>query len=215
MIISPELSPLKRYTYADYLTWNDGIRYELFDGIPYIKYEQETGGVSCAMAAPVPGHQSILGELFIQFRSFLKGRKCQIFMTPFDVRLNADTDTNDDEETVVFQPDIVVICDRSKIDKKGCKGVPDMVIEILSKTTRQKDKILKMQKYQQYGVREYWIADPESRIVYTYLLVNGKYVANNYGGEDTAPVMVLPGCEINLAEVFASLDELEFESEEI
>jgi len=214
MIISPELSPLKRYTYADYITWNDGIRYELFDGVPYIKFEQEIGGVPSAMAAPAPGHQSIHRELFVQLANFLKGRQCQVFSAPLDVRLDAEADITDDTERVVFQPDIVVICDRSKLDKKGYKGAPDMVIEILSKTTGKKDKILKMQKYQQYGVKEYWIVDPDTRFLYTYLLVNGRYVANNYSDEDIAPVVVLPGCEINLSEVFASLDELEIHNDE-
>jgi len=204
-IISPETQKLERYTYKDYAQWNDGIRYELFDGIPYIKYEQEVNGVPSAMAAPVPRHQSIVRELFGSMWQFLKGRRCQVFTSPFDVMLNHDEDSGDAD--VVFQPDIVVICDPSKIDQKGCRGAPDMVIEVLSTTTRKKDKILKMHKYEQYGVREYWIVDPEANIADVYLLVNGKYMINSYSDDDTAPVMVLPGCEINLKDVFTSMED--------
>ncbi|MCL2387200.1 MAG: Uma2 family endonuclease [Defluviitaleaceae bacterium] len=208
MIISPDQSPLKRYTYADYLTWNDGVNRELIDGIPYIKYEQIVDGKPCAMAAPASGHQLIFRELFLRLGNFLSGKQCQVLSAPFDVRLNA-CDDDDEDVVLVFQPDIFVVCDKTKIDKKGCKGAPDMVIEILSPTTRKKDKLIKMQKYQQHGVREYWAVDPDARWVDVYLLVEGRYVMSGYGEEDIAPVMVLPDCEINLTEVFAPLDDIE------
>ena len=177
--------PNGKYTYADYCTWDDSERWELIDGVPY------------AMApAPTWQHQGISVVLSGQLREFLKGKPCNVFTAPFDVRLNA----NDEDDTVV-QPDLVVICDRSKLSGTGCIGAPDLVIEILSPSTARHDKWIKLQQYQLAGVREYWIVDPDSQTVSAHLLENGKYTVAAYG--DSAPVTVLPGCEINLEDVFA------------
>jgi Uma2 family endonuclease len=179
----------ERYTYADYSTWNDGGRWELIDGIAY------------AMApAPGSGHQGISVRLSWQLQSFLNGKPCRLFTAPFDVRLNA----TDEDDTVVL-PDLSVICDRNKIDDKGCKGAPDLVIEILSPSSARMDKLLKYNKYQQAGVREYWIIDPDTATVQVSILENGRYYTTVYGEEDAAPVAVLPGCEIILKDVFAEL----------
>jgi len=189
--VSIEQLQLQRYTYADYLTWADDVRQELIDGIPYL------------LAAPTVTHQRVLGELFLQLRQFLKGKRCEVFISPFDVRLNP----NDGDDTVV-QPDLLVVCDKSKLDKKGCKGAPDMIIEILSPSSTKMDKFIKMRKYNQAGVREYWIVDPEGQYAHVHLLKDGEYKIAAYSSDDTAvPVAVLDGCEINLADVFASIDE--------
>ena len=179
---------LKReyYTYADYSVWVGPERWELIDGEVY------------AMSpGPTWKHQGIVGELFGQLRDFLKGKPCKVFPAPFDVRLNADT-----ADDTVVQPDIVVICDRSIIGGTGCAGSPDMVIEILSPSTEARDRIQKLKLYQKYGIREYWIVDPESKTVSVHILDNGRYYATGYTETETAPVHVLEGCTINLAEVF-------------
>lgn len=177
----------KGYTYADYCVWDDGERWELIEGVPY------------AMSpAPTPAHQGISGNIHNQLYNFLKDKPCKLFTAPFDVRLNAD----DDDNTVV-QPDLVVICDRSKIDDKGCSGAPDMVIEILSPSTVRHDRIVKLELYRHAGVREYWIVDPDTKTAQVCTLENGRYFVKGYTDADTAPVSVLPGCEINLRDVFA------------
>ena len=176
----------KRYTYADYCTWDDSERWELIDGAPY------------AMSSPSQRHQSILGELFGQLWSYLKGKPCVPFMAPFDVRLNAAE--NDD---TVVQPDILVVCDNSKLDGKCCKGAPDLVIEILSASTAMFDRFIKFQKYREAGVREYWIVDPDTKTLQVYTLKQGEYVVTAYFETPIAPVSILPGCEINLDDVFA------------
>jgi segregation and condensation protein B len=134
------------YTYADYLTWDDKVRYELIDGMPYM------------MASPSQKHQEISGELFRQLGNFLLGKPCKPFHAPFDVRLNA----NKSDDTVV-QPDLLVVCDHSKLDGKSVNGAPDFIIEILSPSTMSYDLIIKLNKYMRSGVREYWVVDPESR----------------------------------------------------
>jgi Uma2 family endonuclease len=178
----------ERYTYADYLSWDGDERWELVDGIPY------------AMAPPLTIHQRVLSRLHGQLFNFLKGNPCEVFPAPFGVRLNAE-----EYDDTVFEPDIVVVCDKSKLDEKGCKGAPDFVIEILSASTSSYDKVLKYNKYLQAGVREYWIVDPNDKTVNTYFLSDGNYVSKPYAETDTALVRTLPGCEIALNEIFTAI----------
>jgi len=177
-------------TYADYEKWElkDGERYELIDGVPYM------------MAAPSTRHQTVGGELFRQIANFLKGKPCRVFHAPFDVRLFGKGNM----ERTVVQPDVLVVCDSKKIDKKGCNGAPDFIIEIVSPSSGKMDMEIKLQKYRQAGVREYWIVDPESRAVMTFVLENGKYTAGDTDGKKMLPVAVLDGCEIDMDEAFNS-----------
>ncbi|MCL1834822.1 MAG: Uma2 family endonuclease [Oscillospiraceae bacterium] len=173
------------YTYADYCEWDDSERWELIDGVAY------------AMAPPSILHQGVSGELFIQLGNFLRGKTCKVFTTP-GVRLNMETT----DDTVLI-PDIVVVCDQAKISKAAINGAPDLVIEILSPSTARFDLYGKFQQYKKAGVLEYWIVNPEIKTVSAYALHNGEYIASVYGDEDTAPVRVLEGCEIDLSLVFA------------
>ena len=175
----------KRYTYADYLTWDDEIRRELIDGAAYL------------MAPPNRRHQRISSELHGQLYNFLKGKPCEVYAAPFGVRLNAA----EGDDSVVL-PDIVVVCDKSKLDEMGCVGAPDLIIEILSPSTAAHDRLIKFNKYLQTGVREYWIVDPDSNTVCVHLLENGKYTISAYGETDAPPVHVLDGCVLQLADVF-------------
>lgn len=173
-----------RYTYADYYSWDDGKRWELIDG--------EIFDMS-----PGPGyaHQSISVRLILRLAPFLQGKPCQIFHAPFDVRLNADGD----DDTVV-QPDIIVVCDKSKLDERGCKGAPDFIVEILSPYHKTHDRITKLELYRRYGVREYWIVDPAEKSVQANVLHDGLYVISMY--VDEAPVKVLEGFTVNVKELF-------------
>ena len=101
-----------------------------------------------------------------------------------------------------MQPDILVVCDKSKLDGKSVLGAPDLVIEILSPSTSLRDKVLKFRRYLQAGVREYWIVEPDSKAVSVHILTNGEYVTHPYCEEDTIPVHVLEGCVIKLTEIF-------------
>lgn len=193
----------KHYTYADYASWDDEARYELIDGVPYIDGRPFTGVPgTVTMMSPPPSrnHQSISMEISGQLWDFLKGKPCEVYTAPFSVRLNAAY--GDDN---IVEPDIVVVCDKSKLDDKGCKGPPDMVVEILSPSSARLDRVYKFNKYLQAGVREYWIVDPDSRTVSVHVLDDGVYVAGAYTDKDMAPVSVLNGCRINLEGVFAKI----------
>ncbi len=181
----------ERYTFADVLTWEGNDRIELIDGEVYM------------MAPPSRIHQKISVAITSQLYIFLEGKKCEVYPAPFGVRLfEKDGDTPENVDTMV-EPDISVICDKKKLDKHGCKGAPDLVIEILSPSTLRHDRFVKLGLYQWAGVREYWIVEPETRTVQVYTLKNGILMpCAFYGPEDVAKVNVLDGCFIELAKVF-------------
>ncbi len=181
------------YTFADYLKWDEGERTELIDGEPV------------ALASTSNKHQQILLALGAQLYNFLKGKKCKVYPAPFDVRLfERDDDCPQDVNTVV-QPDITIVCDRSKLDGHGCKGAPDMVIEILSPSSQRHDRLRKFNLYQRAGIKEYWIVEPETERVLFFLQDGDGHLAPHevYERTDIAKVNVLDGCFIELCEVFA------------
>ena len=177
------------YTYADYISWeDDGNRYELIDGVVY------------AMSSPTLKHQIALGNLYFILRVYLKGKKCRVILSPFDVRLKPEAKGKD--KTVV-QPDVLVVCDSKKLkDGKACLGPPDLTIEVISPSNTKYDTQIKYKKYLESGVREYWIVDPENKTVTANRLVDKKYTPVTYTENDEAPVMVLEDFTIKLSEVF-------------
>lgn len=178
------------YTYADYLFWDTEERYEIIDGAAY------------AMAAPTLAHQIICGEIFAIIRDYLKGKPCRVLIAPFDVRLFPKADKSD---TTVVQPDILVVCDKSKLaDGKACKGEPDFVIEVLSPGSAIMDRNVKLEVYRRAGVKEYWIVNTDTLEIQVNLLSNGRYVTRVY--KDRVPCSVLPGLVINLDDVRARVN---------
>ena len=183
----------EHYTFADILAWEGNERVEIINGEIFL------------MASPFRVHQEISGELFRQLANFLEGKKCRVYAAPFAVRLfEKDGDNPEDVDTMV-EPDITVVCDKDKLDKHGCKGAPDMVIEILSPSTRRHDRLVKLGLYQQAGVREYWIVDPENKSVQVFLQDGSSFlkIHEDYGREDVAKVNVLSGCFVELSKVFS------------
>jgi Uma2 family endonuclease len=186
----------RRYTYADLLCWDDDVRYELYDGVPV------------ALASPTDAHQKISMALSAQFYNFLAGKKCTPYAAPFDVRLFEELGDLPEDVDVVVQPDLLVVCDASKVDRHGVHGAPDLVIEILSDSSLRTDRIIKFNLYQQAGVKEYWIVDPFSRTVSVHILEDGKYPSPTvYTSNASVPVGVLEGCSIDLATVFPPEEE--------
>jgi len=120
----------------------------------------------------------------------LEDRCCEAFIAPLDARLNADK-----RDDTVVQPDIIILCDKNKLDPKdrGIIGAPDMVIEVLSPSSGYLDRVLKHKKYGEAGVKEYWIVDPDKKIVDVNILENSKYYVRSYGNDDKIPVQTLQG----------------------
>ncbi len=183
----------ERYTFADCLTWGEDERIEIVDG------------EAVMMAPPTTAHQLISGEMFRQLANYLEGKKCRAIPAPFAVRLfEKDGDSPEDVDTTV-EPDISVVCDSSRLDKHGCKGAPDMVVEILSPSTQRHDRLVKLGLYQRARVREYWIVNPEDQTVQVMLLDDGGVLQLHevYDRQSVAKVNVLDGCFIELSKVFS------------
>ncbi len=185
----------KRYSYADYLTWMDDVRRELFDG--FIK-----------MMTPAPSrkHQDISTNTTIIFGNYLHKKKCRLYHAPSDVRFPKETSNKKDEQTfTVVQPDLYIVCDLSKLDDRGCFGAPDMIIEIVSPKNSRRDVKDKFDLYEKYGVREYWIINPTDENVNVFVLnENAKYqLVGMYAEDDKIPVNIFNGdLKIDLTEVF-------------
>jgi len=145
------------FTYADYAKWSEDERWELIDGVAY------------AMSAPSRQHQLVCFEVGFQIRTHLTGKHCSIYAAPFDVRLPLANEADEKTDTVV-QPDLAVICDKNKLDDKGCRGAPDWIIEVLSPSTALKDMEQKRVLYERHRVKEYWIIHPNDRWVMIYTL---------------------------------------------
>ena len=184
----------KRYTYADYLTWPEEERWEIIDGVPYMQ------------AAPSWQHQLMSTELLRQFANYLQDKPCMVFAAPFDLRI-PEKDEKDEERRNVLQPDIVVVCEKEGLKGTGYHGVPVLVIEITSPATSRVDKVLKFNKYEKAGVREYWIAEPEGKFVSVFTLQADKRYGRpeTYTEEDKIKVSVFPDLVIDLAPVFARI----------
>lgn len=184
----------ERYTYADYLQWEGPERFELIDGDAIM------------LASPARIHQEISMELSRQFANYLGDKKCRVYAAPFDVRLfEEEGDRPEDVQTVV-QPDISIICDRDKLDDRGCKGAPDLTLEILSPSSTRHDLLVKLNLYQRAGVREYWVVSPEDKSVHIFLLDGDALALRDvYGVKDVAKVHILDGCFIELSKVFAQI----------
>jgi len=179
--------PAKGYTYKDYLSWGDDVRFELLDGIPHM------------MAAPTRWHQQVTLEISRQLGNWLEGKPCEVYAAPFDVRLFPEADKSD---RVVVQPDVLVICEEEKLsDGKACQGAPDFVVEVASKGTKGKDFREKKALYEKAGVQEYWVV--EAGAVYKYVPVDGEYQETVHDlDEDSAiSVDVLPGCSIDFQKI--------------
>ncbi len=182
----------KIYTYADYLSWSEEEKAEILDGTPYMQ------------AAPSWQHQAVSVELTSQFNQYLKGKTCRVFAAPFDLCIAQSDEADEAIFNVIVQPDLVVICDQTKLRKTGYFGVPELIIEITSPSTVRNDKLLKFNKYEQVGVKEYWIVEPENKLVSVFTLQeNQRYGRPEiYTENDRIKVSIFSELEIDLLPVF-------------
>ena len=182
------------FTYVDYLSWPQHEHWEIIDGLAHMQ------------TAPSPVHQEILAGLLAQLHQYLAGKVGKVYPAPFCVRLIENDEKNDEEILKVVEPDITVVCDRSKLDEKGCSGAPDLIIEIVSPTSIEMDKYVKFNQYEKAGVREYWIVEPEGRFVSVFVLREGKYGRPEiYAENDKINVAIFPELLIDLKPVFEGI----------
>ena len=158
-------------------------------------------GELVALSAPSPYHQLISGDIYDPLKAYLKGKACRVIYAPVDIYLNEQ----DEDRPTIVQPDLVVICDPSKLKADGYHGAPDLVIEILSPSNRMREQAYKYELYQKYGVREYWVISPEEKALCVYLRNDKGQLAiqDFYGASDTVKVNILDDCQIDLAPIFS------------
>lgn len=186
-----EMDMGKTYSYANYYAWKIKERVEIIKGKIFL------------MSAPNLYHQQVSSIIHVTIGVFLKGKDCQIFSAPFDVRLPKDSKADKDIFDIV-QPDLCVVCDSTKLDKRGCIGAPDLIVEILSPSSSRRDLKDKYDLYQSHRVGEYWVIHPEEHTVLIYTLdKKGKYQPSRlFTKGDIVQSSVLKGLEVDLEEVF-------------
>jgi Uma2 family endonuclease len=183
------------YSYADYLTWQMEEVVELIKGRIFKK----------AAAAPKRIHQKVSVELSFRLTGFLKGKKCEVYSAPFDVRLPKKS-IEDKKIHDVVQPDICVICDPEKLDDRGCIGAPDLIVEILSTGNSKTELKHKFELYESNGVREYWIIHAETQDLLIYTLTNGKYIPSIlFTSGHVVESKVISGFKLDLEEFFGDI----------
>ena len=176
------------YTYKEYVKWEG--RWELIDGTPYNM-----------TPAPTWNHQFTVGELLFAFRSFFGNKNCYVAVAPFDVRLSEDD--NYENATNIMQPDVSVVCNKKQLTKSGCNGTPTLIVEVLSPSTALKDRNEKYKKYQQFGVKEYWIVDPTYKMIEVHGLEDSFFKRKEVFGENQElKSFVFPDLTVKLKNIF-------------
>lgn len=180
----------KTYSYADYLLWRFKERVELIKG-----------KILKMSPAPSRKHQEISRNINRVLDQYFYGQKCKLYYAPFDVRIPRQS-SDDKEVFTVVQPDLCVVCDESKLDDKGCIGAPDLIVEILSPGNSKREMKDKFELYQESGVREYWIVDPNQESVLIYILKNGEYIGLKPVVDDVAISYIFPDLTVHTNDIF-------------
>jgi Uma2 family endonuclease len=186
-----DLDFTKDYTYADYVLWTFEERLELIKGKLF------------RMSGPNTMHQRLATRITGLLFNYLKGKSCEVFAAPYDVRLPRLSKDDKDIITVV-QPDVCVVCDPYNLDERGCIGAPDIVVEILSPGNNKKDLNFKYHVYEESCVQEYWVVVPQEKAFFQYVLKYGKYqTARPLTIGDEVITDILPGFALSMDELFA------------
>lgn len=184
-----DLDLSKTYTYSDYLLWQFQERVELIKGF-----------IMKMSPAPSMVHQRISNNLSFELNNYFRRKPCDVFQAPFDVRLPIASAKKD---TTVVQPDLCIICDESKLDTRGCNGSPDLIIEIISSSNSKHDVDTKFKLYQEAGVKEYWLVEPNDKMILIYTLINGKYIGlKPFTEGEKIESPLFPELDIALEDVF-------------
>lgn len=171
------------------------ITLEQYEALPEDKIAEVFDGIIYDMASPSQEHQTISMELSTILNTYIKKKKgsCKVFHAPFDVKLS-------DKPLTIVQPDLMIICDRNKLDGKRCNGAPDFIIEIVSPGNPADDYIRKLYYYKNAGVREYWITDPRRKTV-TINYFEGNMLNIQYSFDSVIKVNIYDDLLINFSEI--------------
>jgi Uma2 family endonuclease len=190
-----ELDASLTYSYANYLNWLFPERVELI-----------AGRIFKMSPAPSSFHQLITGKIYRRLGNFLEKQLCKVFISPFDVRFPKESNS-DKSIFTVLQPDIFVVCDRNKIDARGCIGAPDLIVEVLSPGNTKMELLHKYRVYEEFGVKEYWVVSQSNQNILIYTLNDiGKFQPSKiFTLSEKITSSVLPGFELALDDVFEDM----------
>ena len=180
-------------------TENEETEYEKYQNLPEGTHAEFIDGKIYYLDSPNTKHQRTSRRLMSRFDIYLQGKTCEAFQAPFDVKIDFEFDKSSE---TTLQPDILIICDDEKLDEKGVFGAPDLVIEILSPSNPDHDKVKKFEKYLLAGVKEYWIVDPIREEINVYLLDYGRYEETTYVKGDVIKVSILDNLHIDVTDLF-------------
>ncbi|AGA67873.1 prevent-host-death family protein [Desulfitobacterium dichloroeliminans LMG P-21439] len=188
---------MKKVSYEEYMELVDSSdqRYELIEGEIYL------------LASPSFTHQVVVNEISWHFNNYFKGKPCRSLTAPLDIRLFGYA-TKFEEEPNVVQPDVVVICDEEKVNEKNkYEGIPTLIVEVLSPSTKNKDLVAKLNLYMKSGVSEYWVVNPENKSILQYSFSKEREIdyPQSHRLEDTIQSTVFPGLEIFVQDVFSEI----------
>lgn len=189
-----QLDPNGTYSYADYLTWQFNELVELL-----------RGKIMRRLSAPTDQHQAVVGELHLALGNYLRRQPCQVRIAPYDVRLPQRGTTADQAIHTVVQPDICVICDPARIERRGCLGAPDLIIEVTSPSTAARDWKDKFDLYEESGVGEYWIVTPLEQDIAVFVRdeTTVRYrLVGEYAAPGPVPCATLPNLKLDWADIF-------------
>jgi Uma2 family endonuclease len=187
-----DLDLTKTYTYSDYL------KFRFQDRVEIIK-----GYILKMSPAPSSNHQIILQNLNFSLLNYFNDKPCRVFVAPFDVRLPIETKKND---ITIVQPDLCIVCDLNKLDKKGCNGSPELIIEIVSRHNSKHDLSTKFKLYEEAKVKEYWIVNPNNNLILVYSLQENVFIGSRpYTTDDTVKSVLFPDLEIDMNSVFKNI----------
>lgn len=184
-----KLDQSKSYNFLDYMSWQFKERVELIKG-----------KIFKMSPAANTNHQGVSTNLSREFANYFYKKECRVYIAPFDVRL-FPLDSGKDK--TVVQPDLCVICDIKQLNKQGCLGPPDLVIEIISKGNSKHDLKTKFDLYEESKVKEYWVVDPFNKIVLVYCLENDKFIGlKPFTEVEAVSGRLFPELQISVEEIF-------------
>ncbi len=189
-----QLDPNGEYSYSDYLTWKFEQAIEIFKGKIF------------PMASPSSTHQRVALRIINGLEKYLIAKPCELFIAPLDVRLydRKKSLKADKDILTVLQPDLFIVCDLNKLEERGCLGAPDLVIEILSPGNSKREMKIKKELYEESGVREYWIVDPNHETVARFNIETEEKFGNPkmFSSDDELNSIIFPDLILDLNKVF-------------
>ena len=183
----PVLKMDDHFRYKEYKTWPEDERWELIRGEPF------------RMQAPSTAHQKLLLDLATVLNVWFKGKPCRPFIAPVAVLLQDQADQAEDEVDTIVEPDLLVVCDPEKVKHSGIHGAPDWVLEVLSPSTSWRDQTEKRALYEQHGVKEYWIVNPDTLDITIFRLEDGRFAKPEGASlKEPVPVGLFPGLVLSV-----------------